>query len=121
MKRLLTGKELAKLDLVDQSIAASVLVRTSRLLPRQADGMTIGKTIIVRPESEHSMTLLAHELVHVEQWHTQGRAKFLSRYLTAYAKNLTRLRSHRLAYLAIPAEEEARRRTEAWKAQRELT
>ena len=120
MKRLLTGKELAKLDLVDERIAASAMLRTSRMLPPFADGMTVGRTIIVRPEKEHSLSLLAHELVHVEQWR-RGRARFMTGYVAAYLKNLPRLRSHRQAYLAIPAEEEARRRTEEWIAQRSLS
>lgn len=63
---------------------------------------------------EGNQKLLAHELVHVRQFGEQGRLRFLATYGAAYLVNLVRLRRHRAAYLAIPAEAEARAETAAW-------
>ncbi len=59
---------------------------------------------------------MAHELVHVRQFAEQGRTRFLVSYLRGYFSGLSRLRSHREAYLAIPAEVQARSETLAWAA-----
>ena len=105
-----------RFDHLDPSVVARARVRTARHLPRQADAMTVGRTIYVRPGHEGSDTLLAHELVHVGQWQRYGWFGFLRRYLGAYAANLVRLRGHLAAYRAIPLEAEAREATAAWKA-----
>jgi hypothetical protein len=52
--------------------------------------------------------LLAHELVHVRQWRELGAARFLWRYLGAYARGRAAGLGHQRAYEAIPLEVEAR-------------
>ena len=91
-------------------------VKVWRRLPKQADAMTIGRTIFVRPGHEDSDGLMAHELVHVRQWKQYGRLGFLGRYLWAYARNLVELRNHMAAYRAIPFEAEATAEAAKWKA-----
>jgi hypothetical protein len=84
-------------------------------VPRGADGITLGRTIIVRAGAEQSEYLMAHERVHVEQWQRYGVVGFLARYVGHYL--LWRLRGypHRAAYLRIPLEIEA-----DWVARRRL-
>lgn len=40
----------------------------TNLMPRWADGMTIGPVILIRPSASGDAALLAHEHVHVDQW-----------------------------------------------------
>ena len=105
-----------RFDHLDPDVVTRARVRTARHLPRQADAMTVGRTIFVRPGHEASDALLAHELVHVRQWRQFGWFGFLRRYLGAYLVNLVRLRDHMAAYRAIPFEAEARAEAETWKA-----
>ncbi len=76
--------------------------------------MTLGRAVLVRAGHGDSELLMAHELVHVEQWARLGMVGFLGRYLGSYAMNLVRLRNHHAAYLAIPLEVEARDRARRW-------
>jgi Domain of unknown function (DUF4157) len=71
-------------------------------------GMTLGRWILVRRGHEHDRDLIAHELVHVRQWRELGAARFLVRYLGAYAGGRRRGLGHQAAYEAIPLEAEAR-------------
>jgi hypothetical protein len=71
-------------------------------------GMTLGRWILVRRGHEHDRDLIAHELVHVRQWRQLGAARFLVRYLGAYAQSRWRGLGHQAAYEAIPLEVEAR-------------
>ncbi len=71
-------------------------------------GMTLGRWILVRRGHEHDLDLIAHELVHVRQWRQLGAARFLVRYLGAYARGRSRGLGHQAAYEAIPLEAEAR-------------
>jgi hypothetical protein len=70
--------------------------------------MTLGRWILVRRGNEADVTLLAHELVHVQQWREQGAVRFLARYLFEYARNRVRGMRHWPAYEAISFEAEAR-------------
>ena len=81
--------------------------------------MTVGRLILVLRDDDRSgrRVLLAHELVHVEQYDRLGIIRFLRRYVNEYARNLWRLRSHRKAYLAISSEVEARAAAEQWRRQ----
>ena len=106
----------ARYDHVPPATVQRAKVKLSRRLPRQADAMTVGRTIYVRPGHEQSQGLLAHELVHVRQWQQYGSSGFLRRYLWAYARNLLALRDHMAAYRASPVEAEAREEAGAWKA-----
>ena len=116
--RLLYPAELAAYDHVPLDVSARVRVIRVPVLPPGADGMTLGRFVLVRRDEGTDRTgqrkLLAHELVHARQWAELGVGPFLRRYLSAYAGNLCRLRRHRAAYLAIPLEEEARAEAERW-------
>ena len=72
--------------------------------------MTLGRWILVRRGSDHDVGLLAHELVHVQQWREQGAIPFLGRYLADYLRGRLRGESHWTAYAAISFEAEARAR-----------
>lgn len=84
-------------------------------VPKGADGITLGSTVIVRSGHEDSAHLLRHEQVHVRQWRRYGVLGFALRYLSAYALWRIRLKGHRGAYLRIPLEIEAE-----WVARRSL-
>lgn len=84
-------------------------------VPRGADGITIGSTIIVRAGHEHSPYLMRHEAVHVRQWRRHGVVGFLVRYGGSYALWRFRRKGHHGAYLRIPMEIEA-----DWVARRQI-
>jgi len=111
--RSLTVDELDRYDHVPRSVAARVRLHEVPVLAPGTAGMTLGRHVLLRRGRE-DRRLVAHELVHVGQYAERGRARFLTRYLADYVGNLVRLRSHRRAYLAIPAEVEARDRTVRW-------
>jgi hypothetical protein len=118
--RRLNPEEITPYDLVPAAIAhRAVVVRVPVLLPG-AQGLTSGRLVLLRRDepTDGSSTLIAHELVHVRQFAEQGRLPFALRYLSAYLLGLVRYRRHRLAYLNIPAEEEAYRLSRQW-AQRQ--
>jgi hypothetical protein len=73
--------------------------------------MTLGRVILVRRGHETDAGLLAHELVHVEQWRTHGAVGFLRAYLGAYVRARRSGLGHWAAYRAIPFEAEARERS----------
>ena len=70
--------------------------------------MTLGRVILLRRDHRNDRALLAHELVHVRQWRELGAARFLWRYLGAYARGRRAGLGHQRAYEAIPLEVEAR-------------
>ena len=84
-------------------------------VPKGADALTIGSTIMVRVGHEHSERLLRHELVHVRQWRRHGYVGFGVRYLGSYLLWRSRLKGHKGAYWRIPMEVEAE-----WIARRSL-
>lgn len=110
----LTPDELTRFDHVPEALTEGVRIVEVPFLSPGADAMTLGRMILMRRGHADNQHLLAHELVHVQQWSRFGVAGFLRRYLGAYAKNLVRLRSHHAAYLAIPLEVEARDRSRRW-------
>ena len=116
--RRLTAREIAAYDLVPADIARQARVQKVPFLAPGAAGMTIGRLILVLRDDDRSgrRVLLAHELVHVEQYARLGTARFLWRYVGEYFVNLWRLRSHRQAYLAISFEAEARAAAERWRS-----
>ena len=117
--RRLTPHEIAHYDLVPAEIARRARVQKVPVLPPGMAGMTLGRFILVLRDDERSgrRALLAHELVHVEQYAEVGIARFLWRYVGEYFANLWRLRSHRQAYLAISVEAEARAVSERWRSE----
>ena len=118
--RRLTPAEIAGYDLVPPEIARRARVQKVPVLTPGVDGMTLGRLILLRRDDDRSgrRVLLAHELVHVEQYAELGTARFLWRYLREYVRNLWRLRNHRQAYLAISLEAEARAEAARWAALR---
>lgn len=84
-------------------------------VPKGADGITVGRMVMVRSGHEHSSYLLRHEQVHVRQWRRHGPIGFPVRYLGAYLLGRLRREGHRGAYLRIPFEVEA-----DWVARRTL-
>lgn len=84
------------------------------VVPRLTPGivaMTLGRFVLVRRGHERDALLLAHELVHVEQWRVLGPVRFLARYLADYARHRMQGEPHWRAYAAITLEVEARART----------
>lgn len=118
--RRLTAEEVAGYDLVPAEIARRARVQKVPVLAPGTAGMTLGRLILVLRDDDRSgrRPLLAHELVHVEQYADLGRARFLWRYLREYVSNLLRLRRHRQSYLAVSFETEARAATDRWAAPR---
>ena len=73
--------------------------------------MTIGRFVLVRRGRDHDVGLMAHELVHVQQWREHGALRFLTRYLSEYLRARFRGQPHWAAYAAISYEAEARARS----------
>ena len=72
--------------------------------------ITVGRFVFLRRGHEADHGLIAHELVHVQQWREFGAPRFLVRYLGAYIRGRARGLGHWDAYRAIPFEAEARTR-----------
>src|SRR5690606_554072 len=105
--RRLSEIEVAAYDLVPPEIARRARVQRVPLLPRGAGGMTIGRFVFLLADRVRDGTskLLAHELVHVEQYRRQGYLLFSIRYLWHYGRGMIRHRlRHRVAYRNIPVE-----------------
>lgn len=121
--RRLTPPEIEAYDLIPQDIAERVLLVRVPLLPGPYSGMTLGPLVLlaktIRPDSPHP--LLAHELVHVRQFHEMGLPLFTWRYNRAFVKGLLQFRSWNKAYRAIPAEQEARSLAADWQRRRAAT
>jgi hypothetical protein len=113
-RHALAPERIATLDTVAPGASGRVRVVTVRRTPRGYAAMTLGRTVFVRADRVDDDRLLAHELVHVEQWKAHGRTGFLVSYVGGYLRALARLRRHRAAYLAIPFEAEARERSVRW-------
>jgi hypothetical protein len=88
-------------------VARARIVDVPFLTPGVA-AMTFGRVILLRRDHRGDDALLAHELVHVRQWRELGAARFLWRYLSAYARGIRAGLGHQKAYEAIPLEVEAR-------------
>ena len=118
--RRLNEIELAAYDVLPRALAERArIVRVPALAPRSS-GVTIGRFVFVTSDEVHDGTrkLLAHELVHVRQWHELGVFWFLVRYLASYTHQLMRLRKHRKAYRAIVLEVEAYDLADEWSSTR---
>lgn len=116
MWRRLTPQELDRYDLVAIEIRQRArIVKVPRLFGG-FDGLTSGRMVflVTDDDREGGRPLVAHELVHVEQFRRQGRLVFGAVYFSDYFRGLVRHRSHRKAYLDIRQEREARDRTQAW-------
>jgi hypothetical protein len=116
LSRRLNLAELTAYDHIPNELAARARVVRVPFLAPGTSGLTLGRWIFLRVDARRdgSSTLIAHELVHVRQWHELGVARFLARYLRAYAVNLAHLRNHKRAYRAIPFEIEAYDTAATW-------
>lgn len=114
--RRLNNIEVDAYDVVGPDIARRVRVVKVPRIPGGYAGMTVGRTVLLAREvdSDGSSALMAHELVHARQWTEQGAPRFLSTYLTSFAKNLRQHRRWKVAYNNIDAELEAKRETTDW-------
>jgi hypothetical protein len=88
-------------------VARARIIEVPRLTPGVA-AMTFGRVILLRSDHAGDEALVAHELVHVRQWRELGAARFLWRYLGAYAGGRAAGLGHQRSYEAIPLEVEAR-------------
>ena len=98
----------AHVDAVD---TARVRVVVVPVLTPGIVAMTLGRWILVRRGHETDVGLLAHELVHVEQWRVHGAVGFLRTYLGDYLRARRAGLGHWAAYRAIAFEAEARVRS----------
>lgn len=98
----------AHVDAIDAARARIVVV--SWLQPGIA-AMTLGRFVLICRGNEHRVGLIAHELVHVEQWRRLGVVRFLVQYLGDYLHGRRAGLDHWAAYRALRLEEEARLRS----------
>jgi hypothetical protein len=112
--RWLSRAEVEEYDHVPRAAVLRARLHRVRVLPPGSSGMTLGHQVLLGRGQEANRKLIAHELVHVAQYAERGRLRFLARYLTDYGRARLRLRDHRQAYLAIPAEIEAREGAGDW-------
>jgi Domain of unknown function (DUF4157) len=92
---------------IDRQRARVLVVRW---LTPGVSAMTIGRWIFVRSGHELDAGLIAHELVHVEQWRVHHAVPFLVRYLGEYLRGRAHGLRHWAAYAAISFEADARAR-----------
>lgn len=128
---MIAADVLATVDL-DESLVRSVLPRVRpdsvkiRVGPpwfrlfwgRRIAAIALPWGIYVRPavmrrlqagsEPVRNVRLIAHELMHVEQWRRLGGAGLIARYGADYIRGLLRTGSHWEAYRAVGTEVEAR-------------
>lgn len=114
--RRLEGPEIQSYDVLRRELAERVRIVRVPVLPFGSNGMTIGRFVLLRTDNDRSgnRKLLAHELIHVRQWHEAGCWAFLRTYLGDYFRELRSSRCHRDAYLAIRAEREANALADNW-------
>lgn len=114
--RLLTSPERLAFDHVQERTLQRVVVVNIPWLPGTFAGLTLDRFILLaRPQPEDgSSTLLAHELVHVEQWDDRGIIGFAWWYVSNFLREYRQRRKWMNAYRALDAEVEARSRTRDW-------
>ncbi|MBT8208403.1 MAG: DUF4157 domain-containing protein [Acidimicrobiales bacterium] len=117
-RRRLTDDERESFTHINPLLMDRVRLIRTNLLPPAAHGMTLGPWVLLRGDriGQERTELIAHELVHVQQFVTMGSRRFVATYVAEYLRNLFKMRSHRAAYLAISLEEEARRLASEWRA-----
>ena len=115
-RRALDSDELDRYAHLPSRLAERVKLVRVPFLPAAADGMTLGRIVLLRGNriDDRASKLIAHELVHVRQFAELGPLRFIGRYVGEYVRNLVRLRSHREAYASISLEVEARAEADEW-------
>lgn len=119
--RPLAPVELDSYRLIPRALAARARVFEIPALPGSYAGITLGRYIFLATDvpDDGTSLLLAHELVHVRQWHELGVVGFSRRYIWSFLRSIPRTRSWNESYRAIPAEEEARAEAAGWQHQSE--
>lgn len=114
--RPLNPVEVEAYDVLPARLARRVRVARVPLLPGGYAGITLGRLVLVVPPvaSDGTSALLAHELVHVRQWHELGAVGFAVRYLAQFARGLVRHRRWRPAYRGNSFEAQARDEAGRW-------
>jgi len=120
------GRRLNEIELdsyrhLPRSLAQQVRIISVPALPGGYLGITLRNVIVLSEDvaNDGSSSLLAHELVHVQQWHADGRVRFLVRYVRDFSCGLARTRSWSSSYRAIRHEVEARESTTRWQRSRQ--
>ena len=119
--RSLNALELDSYSLIPRALAARVRVHEIPALPGSYVGITLGRHVFLAtdvPDDGESL-LLAHELVHVRQWHEQGVIGFGRRYVWSFLRSMASTRSWNASYRAIPAEAEARLEADRWREEKQ--
>jgi hypothetical protein len=111
--RRLSPEAVAAFDHVPEVDRARARIVVVPWLTPGVAAMTLGAWILVRRGHETNAGLVAHELVHVQQWREWGAARFLARYLGDYLRLRVAGEPHWRAYAAISFEQEARARSGA--------
>jgi hypothetical protein len=112
----MTPSEHRAYDHVTHNTLERARIRSLPWLPGRFLGITLGRTIFLTTEepTDGTSSLIAHELVHVEQFHDRGWFGFLTRYLADFARGVWTERSWMEAYRGVTAEVEARKETQGW-------
>jgi hypothetical protein len=118
--RSLSTAEMAAFDHVPETVRNRTILFDIPWLPGSFAGITLGRYILLTrpPRDDGSSTLIAHELVHVDQWSQRGAVRFLAWYLGDFWRELRSRRQWMPAYRAVRAEVQARERTRHWWEQR---
>lgn len=120
--RKLTDQEIESYDVLPVELAKKV--RVVRLPPVGGPfhGITLGRYVFLGKSTcqQGSSSLLAHELVHVRQWHELGVAGYLLHYVPDFVSGLRKHKSWMPAYRDIKAEVEARDDARRWKQRCDL-
>ncbi len=109
-KRALSSTEQSLYDHIPSDLLGKVRILTVPTIPGGYDGITLGPLVFLRTEVDDLdfSALMAHELVHVQQWKDLGARRFLAIYLGDFVRGLREYRSWNTAYRAISLEREAR-------------
>ena len=88
--RRLEGPEIQSYDVLSRELAERVRIVRVPVLPFGSSGMAVGRFVLLRTDNDRSgnRKLLAHELIHVRQWHEAGCWAFLRTYLGDYFREL---------------------------------
>ena len=116
--RSLNAIELDSYSLIPRALAARVRIHEIPALPGSYVGITLGRHVFLATDvpDDGASLLMAHELVHVRQWHEQGVVGFGRRYVWSFLRSIPSTRSWNASYQAIPAEAEARLEADRWRA-----
>lgn len=116
--RPLNAVELDRYNLIPRALAKRTRVYEIPALPGSYAGITLGRHVFLATDvaDDGTSLLLAHELVHVRQWHEQGVIGFGRRYVGSFLRTIPTTRSWSASYQGIPAEQEARAEAERWRS-----